>query len=443
MDLHDFATRVDLRIVGRRAMESLTKVGALDKFGTRYALLQALDQIISVSTSHHRAIEIGQLSLFGSVDGAKEDIHLPKVNEPDRKELLAWEKELIGLYVSAHPLTPYLPYLKKHTTNNSANLKEVDAKDKIKIGGMITRFRPHQTREGKPMGFITIEDLQGEVEMVAFPRSWEKCNRQLQVDLVVIAEGRVDNDGALPKVLLDQVTFVSKDVASKEPMDIEQTPAITETKKGLVAKPEKIILTPKNPEPEIAWDSITEDGEENFFVDESFFGDPEDMEGNIRASATENLLEMDHPSIEEISVINSIAKPLSITKNETSEVLPMTEAIPGDLDSANPVEGILTPGIPAIDYVIPIPDQNTRNRLTVILHASGDVERDLRKMKNIQSALLSYHGKDEFIFQIFESNKGYLIEFPNYFTGICPELLDRLKKLVDETSFTIEKVRIQ
>jgi hypothetical protein len=64
-------------------------------------------------------------------------------------------------------------------------------------------------------------------------------------------------------------------------------------------------------------------------------------------------------------------------------------------------------------------------------------------MKNIQSALLSYHGNDEFIFQIFESNKGYLIEFPNYFTGICPELLDRLKKLVDETSFTIEKVRIQ
>ncbi len=126
-DLTDLAFRLDLRTVGKRPLESLVKVGALDGFGPRCALLQSLDRIINVSAAHFRALESGQLSFFGGDTGVSEAIHLPTVKEPDRKELLGWEKELIGLYVSAHPLTPYMPLLNKKTTHLIGQLGDLNS----------------------------------------------------------------------------------------------------------------------------------------------------------------------------------------------------------------------------------------------------------------------------------------------------------------------------
>ncbi len=105
-DLNDFARRVDLRQVGKRALESLVKVGALDGFGARTALLESLDRILAVSGSHFRAVESGQMSLFGAHTGVVEEITLPPVSmDISRREVLNWERELIGLYVSDHPLS--------------------------------------------------------------------------------------------------------------------------------------------------------------------------------------------------------------------------------------------------------------------------------------------------------------------------------------------------
>jgi DNA polymerase-3 subunit alpha len=100
-DLNDFAKRVDLRQVGRRALESLARVGALERFGSRSALNDSLDRILSISASHFKAVNSGQLSFFGTVEGIEDVIELQATFEVDQREQLEWERELLGLYVCA------------------------------------------------------------------------------------------------------------------------------------------------------------------------------------------------------------------------------------------------------------------------------------------------------------------------------------------------------
>jgi DNA polymerase-3 subunit alpha len=204
-DLTDFAHRVDLRAVGRRALECLVKVGALDKFGERQSLLEALDQIISISTSHFKALQSGQMSFFGTVEGIDEEIILPVALNIDRRSQLEWERELIGLYVSDHPLSPYMPMLKKKITHFSAQLGEASKKEKVIVAGMVTRFRRYQTKNGQAMGFVTLEDMQGSIELVVFPKTWDKYGKLVEVDRVLTAEGKVDAESGDPKVLVDKL----------------------------------------------------------------------------------------------------------------------------------------------------------------------------------------------------------------------------------------------
>jgi len=206
-DLNDFAHRVDLRQVGKRALESLIKVGALDSLGSRPALLEGIDRIISVSAAHFRAEDMGQMSLFGVHTGVSETISLPGMTaEVSRRELLNWERELIGLYISDHPLTPVINELTQAVTHFSAQLPEAAANDKVRVAGMIARIRHHQSKAGKPMGFVTIEDLQGTIDLVIFPSVWAKVSQMIDYDQIILVDGRVDASGAEPKVLVDNVT---------------------------------------------------------------------------------------------------------------------------------------------------------------------------------------------------------------------------------------------
>ena len=198
-DLNDFVHRVDLRHVGKRALESLIRVGALDEFGSRSALLEAMDRLISVSTSHFRALQAGQMSFFGAIGGIEEQIELPVSFMIDSREQLEWERELLGLYVSDHPLSPYMTALRKKISHSSAELEEAKNRQKVVVAGMITRFRRHETKNGKRMGFVTIEDLQGSMDLVLFPRTWEQYGGKVAVDLVVSVEGRVDKEKGDPK----------------------------------------------------------------------------------------------------------------------------------------------------------------------------------------------------------------------------------------------------
>ena len=206
-DLNDFVHRVDLRQVGKRALECLIRVGALDCFGSRIALLDGIDRIVLVSSSHFRAIDMGQMSLFGEHTGMKDEISLPEaITEVSRREVLNWERELIGLYVSDHPLSPVMDDLTEAVTHFSAQLAEASAEERVRVAGLIVRIRHHQSKAGRPMAFATLEDLQGTIDLVIFPRIWAKVSELIEYDNIVLVEGRVDPTGAEPKVLVDKVT---------------------------------------------------------------------------------------------------------------------------------------------------------------------------------------------------------------------------------------------
>jgi hypothetical protein len=205
-DIKDFAHRVDLRHVGKRSLECLVRVGAFDQFGTRPALLQSLDRLVSVSASHFRAAEIGQMSMFGPHTGITDEITLPEyAGEISRREQLNWERELIGLYVSDHPLSQVMDVLTEIVTHFSGQLAEAHPSERVRVAGLITRIRGHVTKMGKSMGFVTIEDLQGAVELVIFPRTWEQFSGLIEFDKIIMAEGRVDAEGSEPKVLVDNI----------------------------------------------------------------------------------------------------------------------------------------------------------------------------------------------------------------------------------------------
>ena len=209
-DLSDFLQRVDLRIVGKRSMESLIKTGALDRFGDRGALLAALDRLMSVNARAMRARDAGQLSLFGGSDvgpapTAAVQVALPEITTTPA-EKLAWERELMGVFLSEHPLAPWSAMLPQIITHTTAQLKTARPKRPVTLVGVIVEVRTHITKKGDTMAFLTLEDLEGRIDLVAFPRTWKTHRARLQEGRIVLIRGKMDTRRDEPAVLIDDVS---------------------------------------------------------------------------------------------------------------------------------------------------------------------------------------------------------------------------------------------
>jgi len=197
-NLDEFCRRVDLRQVNRRALESLAKVGALQPFGTRSQLLPILERIIGLSANLHRAWDVGQMSLFGEATGvrlAAEETLLPppsKTHDVPQKNILGWEKELVGVYISEHPLAPVLDKLREVVTDCASTLSAERDGQQVVVAGMVQRVRRHVTKKGDEMAFVTLEDLQGTRDVVVFPRVWDKTKHLWQPERILVVSGRVD-----------------------------------------------------------------------------------------------------------------------------------------------------------------------------------------------------------------------------------------------------------
>ncbi|MEA3338792.1 MAG: OB-fold nucleic acid binding domain-containing protein, partial [Chloroflexota bacterium] len=197
-NLDDFCRRVDLRQVNRRALESLIKVGVLRSFGTRSQLLPIADRIVGLSGGLHHARDVGQMSLFGEATGvrlAAEETLLPPLSqtpEVPQKEILAWEKDLVGVYVSEHPLTQVQIKLQDTVTACAGALDEETSGQQVVIAGMVQRVRRHTTKKGNEMAFVTLEDLQGTCDVVVFPRVWKQTKHLWQPERILVMGGKVD-----------------------------------------------------------------------------------------------------------------------------------------------------------------------------------------------------------------------------------------------------------
>ena len=500
-DINDFARRVDLRSVGKRPLECLIKVGALDMFGSRSAMLSILDQILSISASHFRASDAGQLSMFGAATGLSDEITLPRLApEVNRREVLEWEKELIGLYVSDHPLSPVMDALAQIVTHFSGQLSEANAGDKVRVAGIVTRVRPHTTKTGKSMGFVTLEDVQGSIDLVVFPRTWEQHWQTFEVDRVVLVDGKLDAQSGDPKVLVDNVTSDLQSTSHNPGGSSSRAPIPTPRGKAPTAKTNPIPGGEVSPTGGSSPDKLTEEENwgdmppppENFppdwTVDELAPG------GFVLESgpASESLaLNAEQAAVvaEAVSISNEQVMP-EITGNESpAEIIiesmieePILEILEreaeGDvsetllpdevLETENPVsfgaaaaevDTTETPSPSIVNipnalsdttvvvppYVLPPIEAYAGEELhmiTVVLRPGGDKVRDNLHLRQCYGILISYSGHDRFALQIFEHGRGYRIEFPNYTTTYCPELLASLSRIIGAENIIVEPLRL-
>lgn len=220
-DIMDFVQRVDSRKVNRKVWESLAKSGGFEQLGeTRANILFNLDDLLALSSKIHKDKETNQADLFGGIDSAAPSI-APQLKieiAPEQMkdhDMLLYERELLGLYLSSHPLDGYGDYLEENAAAIDSADSSMDGKT-ITIGGVVTAIRSITTKNGARMAFVKIEDKTSECELIVFPSVYEKLNSVWVQDQVVLAKGKInykDRDGNMGqelKILVDQANVVSE-----------------------------------------------------------------------------------------------------------------------------------------------------------------------------------------------------------------------------------------
>ena len=216
--VEDFAKRVSTSRVNKKAWESLIKTGAFDALADRSDLLFNLETIQAFASKLQKEALSGQTDLFGGL-GTSSAIQQPSiamVKAPVKhidKERLTWERELLGLYISAHPLDNYDAYFNEQTVPMSDLTTDIDGKA-VTVGGLISAVRSIVTKSGSKMAFVKIEDKASETEIIVFPSIYEMVGGQLLIDAVIRVTGKVnarDRDGNLSadiKIIADDVQLV-------------------------------------------------------------------------------------------------------------------------------------------------------------------------------------------------------------------------------------------
>lgn len=200
--LEDFCRRVEASVVNKKVMESLIKSGAFDSMGERDTLLHNIETITSYASRVQKDALNGQIDIFGSLGMEKEVPPLalePPHEKTDPRDHLMWERELLGLFISSHPLDDYRLYLETRT-QNIKDFHKTDDESPITIGGIVTAMRQIYTRNNDPMAFVTLETLTGDVEVIVFPRVFEKNKEIWALDSVVEVKGKInakDREGKL------------------------------------------------------------------------------------------------------------------------------------------------------------------------------------------------------------------------------------------------------
>jgi DNA polymerase-3 subunit alpha len=205
--LWDFCERVDARAVNKKAIEALVKCGAFGSTrATRRGMLEVLEAAQAAGQKTQLDAQIGQGSIFdlggmGGDSGANGSAFAPAhppipTHEYERPELLAMEKESIGLFITEHPLKRVREALKMKADCSCAQVGEQRDGDWVKVGGMITESKKIRTRTGTPMMFATLDDLDGSIEIVVFEKALDAVEKLLATDAIVLIRGRVDHKEA-------------------------------------------------------------------------------------------------------------------------------------------------------------------------------------------------------------------------------------------------------
>ncbi|HNQ50122.1 MAG TPA: DNA polymerase III subunit alpha [Candidatus Omnitrophota bacterium] len=209
--LDDLCRRIDLRLANRKVLESLIKVGVFDPFGKhRASLFAGLDTVLEQSSQMQKEKAAGQISFFDQPAGAagfqRKAEAIPEVKEWPEPQLLAFEKDLLGFYVSGHPLARYAKQLQRFTSCSISSLPKLKDEETVKIVGLITKVKNTITRKKQEkMAILLIEDLDAVIEVLVFPATYQKVSRYIQSGTVVMLRGRLDIKESSPKIIAEDL----------------------------------------------------------------------------------------------------------------------------------------------------------------------------------------------------------------------------------------------
>lgn len=215
-DIYDFCEHVDLRLVNRKVIESLIKCGAMDCFNLRRSQLTAmLDHALDVAGVLQRDRLSGQYSLFDNFEADDQFKNhfqqIPDVDEWPQPQLLAFEKALLGFYISSHPLAQYENTLKLYVSADTEKLGSLKDGDMVTIGGIISKIRFTFTKKtSEKMAILRLEDLKGNTEVIVFPRSFKNSEAHIHEDEIVLIKGRVNLREEVPKIFAEEILSIDE-----------------------------------------------------------------------------------------------------------------------------------------------------------------------------------------------------------------------------------------
>ncbi len=399
-DLADFCRRTDLRMVGKRALECLIKVGALDAFGPRAQLLESVDRMLGYSSNLHRAADVGQLSLFGEATGVvveadASSLLVPQVErEYSRREMLQWERELIGVYISENPLQSVMDKVGRVITAYTNQLSEADHGRQVTMAGMVSYVRPHISRGGKQMAFAGLEDLYGTIEVVIWPSTWDETKELWQPDRILLVRGKIDAKRGEPKLLCDEATT---NFELWEPTESTFRPAAGYSDPYVYEEPPPDFNGAGDYGPPPVWlESAAEAAGGNGQAKEPpLYASPPPEPLPVRTSTSLAAADEAPPPAHEDGLSSTLPEPL-----------PAPAAVP----SASA--------------------ERQRVHLRIHLWRTGDPERDRRRLDRIHGKLISLHGEDTFSIVLHGGRKVVEIDFSPATTHYCDELQRELATIV-------------
>lgn len=217
--LMDLCKRVDLRQANRKVLESLIKAGALDTFNKkRSQLLNVLDRALNEGQKHQKLSAQGILTVFDlleNIEGDEEnsdfDLEYPEIDEIPENELLKYEKEVLGFYLSSHPLSKY-SYILELVTTFSSELEDVKDDSEVTVGGIIKEIKYHQTKTKERMAFVTLEDIEGSIDVVIFPKLLSKNLKYIVEDSIIVVNGKYSSTEERKSVVAEEIFEITEAV---------------------------------------------------------------------------------------------------------------------------------------------------------------------------------------------------------------------------------------
>ena len=207
--LAELCERVDGRTVNRKVLEALIKCGACDSLGqTRSTLFAQIERALIRAAGVISDRQRGQSSLFGTFEenASRSSDFSVTLPEWPQHELLAYEKELLGFYVTGHPLTPFVPLLQKYTLANTSNLPEIPNRSLTRLGGLIAAVQNGVSKKsGKPYAMVTLEDLEGSVQVLCMNENYEKNRELLTPGRAILVVGEVNTGDERPKIFPQEI----------------------------------------------------------------------------------------------------------------------------------------------------------------------------------------------------------------------------------------------